>query len=274
MTSVAIITTCKGRLGFLRQTLPAMVATGFPVTVVDYDCPEGTGDFVAANFPGVNLVRVKDRPLFNHSEARNIGAANSSSKLLAFIDADVLLKSTFSKFVETIDFAGGQFFIGDGAFDDTVVGACIVQRRHFERINGYDEVIVGWGYEDIDLYVRLRVGGLERRFFPHDALTPIKHGDDLRVVFTTQKDPGESYRLNHIYSRIKIDLEGLTRRQLSVAERQQIRALAKEAIEFLIKRPTGAVVPLSIPISEETVSGGNTPVHFARALTYNLRLVQ
>jgi hypothetical protein len=37
MTSVAIITTCKGRLAFLKQTLPLMVATGFPVTVVDYD---------------------------------------------------------------------------------------------------------------------------------------------------------------------------------------------------------------------------------------------
>jgi hypothetical protein len=64
MTSVAIITTCKGRLAFLKQTLPLMVATGFPVTVVDYDCPEGTGDWVAANFPDVNLVRVKDRSFF------------------------------------------------------------------------------------------------------------------------------------------------------------------------------------------------------------------
>lgn len=43
---VSIITTCKGRLEHLRQTLPKMLAqqysSRFEVIVVDYDCPDET----------------------------------------------------------------------------------------------------------------------------------------------------------------------------------------------------------------------------------------
>ena len=40
----SIVTTCKGRLGNLKQSLPTFVAeAAAEVVVVDYDCPEGTG---------------------------------------------------------------------------------------------------------------------------------------------------------------------------------------------------------------------------------------
>ncbi len=39
----SIITTCKGRLEHLKQTLPAMLAQkDSEVIVVDYSCPHGT----------------------------------------------------------------------------------------------------------------------------------------------------------------------------------------------------------------------------------------
>jgi len=40
----SIVTTCKGRLGNLQQSLPTFVAqAAAEVVVVDYDCPESTG---------------------------------------------------------------------------------------------------------------------------------------------------------------------------------------------------------------------------------------
>ena len=62
----SIVTTCKGRLEHLKQSLPRMAAqAGAEVIVVDYDCPDGAGAWVAENFPAVRVVRVADAPLFN-----------------------------------------------------------------------------------------------------------------------------------------------------------------------------------------------------------------
>ena len=72
MTTIACVITCKGRLHHLKQTLPLIVAMGTSeVIVVDYGCPDGTGDWVEANFPGVTVVRVDDDPGFSPARSRN-----------------------------------------------------------------------------------------------------------------------------------------------------------------------------------------------------------
>jgi len=126
-----------------------------------------------------------------------------------------------------------------------------------------------WGHEDIDLYIRLRASGLERLFLPHGLTAPIPHANDLRVVFAKEKDKDVSHRLNRLCSRIKIDMEGVTRRNLSVAERQRIRTLVQDAIVTLRAKPKGSVLPLTIPLSEEHFGGVS---QFTRALSYELRL--
>lgn len=54
--------TCEGRLAFLRQTLPLMLRTRLPMTVVDFDCPDGTRGFLAANYPAVRVAAVDGQP--------------------------------------------------------------------------------------------------------------------------------------------------------------------------------------------------------------------
>jgi hypothetical protein len=47
MTDVAFITTCKGGLHPIQETLP-LIAAGSPaeIVVVDYGCPQGMGDWL------------------------------------------------------------------------------------------------------------------------------------------------------------------------------------------------------------------------------------
>ena len=92
MNTIALITTCKGRLHHLRETLPLMASQGADeIVVVDYGCPDGAGDWVEREFPGVRVVRVDDDPGFCLPRARNAGARASSARWLAFVDADVKL---------------------------------------------------------------------------------------------------------------------------------------------------------------------------------------
>src|SRR6476661_4950454 len=87
---IAFVTTSKGRLHHIKETVPLMVAQGAAeVIVVDYSCPDKTGDWVEANFPSVKVVRVTDDPGFSVGRARNLGAAQSTADWMVFIDGDV-----------------------------------------------------------------------------------------------------------------------------------------------------------------------------------------
>src|SRR5277367_5615452 len=81
---LTIVTTCKGRLSYLKRSLPSMIGAGLPVVVVDYDCPDGTSRYVEEHFSGVKVVRIRGKAGFNLSEARNLGAAAVFSKYIGF----------------------------------------------------------------------------------------------------------------------------------------------------------------------------------------------
>jgi len=89
----SIITTCKGRLDHLKESLPAMVAQGAKeVIVVDYSCPDGTGDYVAVTYPDVRLVRVEGEQHFSNWKARNAGAEVATGDMLRFAVTRMLEK--------------------------------------------------------------------------------------------------------------------------------------------------------------------------------------
>ena len=101
VSALTAITTCKGRLAHLKETLPTLcAAAGLDVVLVDYDCPEGAGAWAEAAHPDVRVVKVRDRPLFNLSEARNLGAAAADTDWLVFLDADVGVTADFAREVE------------------------------------------------------------------------------------------------------------------------------------------------------------------------------
>lgn len=50
--TVGFVTTCRGRLHHLQQTIPRIVAEQpDEIIVVDHDCPQGTGDWLEKNYP-------------------------------------------------------------------------------------------------------------------------------------------------------------------------------------------------------------------------------
>ena len=96
LPAISFVTTCKGRLAALKQSLPRMVAQPHAeVIVVDYDCPEGAGAWVAAEHPAARVVQVRDAPMFNIARARNLGAQAARGEWLGFVDADILLDEHF-----------------------------------------------------------------------------------------------------------------------------------------------------------------------------------
>jgi glycosyltransferase involved in cell wall biosynthesis len=156
---LSIVTCCKGRLKYLKQALPTFVAQAeSEVVVVDYDCPEGTEEWVAANFPQVRLVAVTGAPVFNASRARNLGADHARAPWLLFCDADDLLSPSFASDVLKLAEPGTYQRTLRRNKPGPMPLAC--ETTTFGALGGYDDAMQGWGLEDVELITRLGLSGV------------------------------------------------------------------------------------------------------------------
>jgi hypothetical protein len=169
----SIITTCKGRLHDLKKSLPGFLnQPNTEVIVVDYDCPDGTTEFLSREYPAVRRVSVANQPKFNAAHARNLGAAQARGEYLVFLDADVLIADHC---VSSIDQAMKEqtFAVFDSQGRNSLRGSCVVSRPSFSAIGGYDELLSGYAGEDLDLFARLRLLGCRQLTLNADLIREV-----------------------------------------------------------------------------------------------------
>jgi glycosyltransferase involved in cell wall biosynthesis len=220
---IALVTTCMGRLAHLQQTLPGMAQQADSECIlVDYACPEHSGEWAERNCPTVKVVRTEGASGFNLARARNAGAAACEADWLCFIDADVRCAPGFAAEVSSLLEPG--FYYRPLPPDTLTWGTAIVARSDFERVGGYDEVMVGWGGEDDDLYARLQFAGCRMGGFPGHLLQGIEHGDAARVRHYAIKDRELNHRINALYLCIKSDMSRLAGRPVPLEIRRTLYA--------------------------------------------------
>jgi glycosyltransferase involved in cell wall biosynthesis len=183
--SVVTVTTCKGRLHHLKESAPTLRTQRVPrgVTyrsvVVDVDSPDGCFDWCTEQ--GLASIKLIGEPYkyFNPSIARNTGARQTESDVICFVDADILLDPLWLDAVVR-ELRAGAAFVTVKPYQPTCVGTFAVLRRAFDAARGYDESLIGWGAEDLDLYERLRRTEPEG-FYPADLIRSIEHSNEDRV---------------------------------------------------------------------------------------------
>jgi glycosyltransferase involved in cell wall biosynthesis len=99
--SISLITTCKGRLFYLKESLKSWLKLdydNYDIIIVDYDDPDGTEEYIKKNrkdllknskAKSIKVVKVKNKPYFNLNDARNRGIDVSDSELIFIIDSDI-----------------------------------------------------------------------------------------------------------------------------------------------------------------------------------------
>jgi hypothetical protein len=212
MTKIAFITTSKGRLHHIRQTLPLMMAQDADeVIVVDYGCPDGTGDWVRENHPAARVVRVTDDPGFSLARARNLGVEAADADWLIFIDSDVKAHAGWAGWMRD-NLRPGHFYragatrrVGEAQVrtEREIFGTFVCARRDFERIGGFDEVFRAWGGEDLDLFRRLAGIGVAAREYPSEFVSAIRHGDEERAGLGGMRTKAERVMVTECYSKAK-----------------------------------------------------------------------
>jgi Glycosyltransferase like family 2 len=158
---------------------------------------------------------------FNKSLANNIGALCSSGRFLFFSDADILLRSDLlsraratlerqrcfvkiravhesqpkarpalqcvKRIVETRDivFANARRvrlrFFQTGFGSRCGSGLLLMRKRHLLAAGGFNSALHGWGFEDIDLHIRLQVMA-NISLVAVGSVVHLTHGDDTRNI--------------------------------------------------------------------------------------------
>ena len=256
----SIVTTCMSRLEHLKRTLPSMLAQpAAEVIVVDYSCPQGTGEFVRDNFPSARVVEVKDKSHFSNWAARNAGAAAATGDVLVFCDADTTLADgaiawldenlpprMFGMFTRP---ATGKFNkTGLRIASNQLRGFHVVPSRPFRRLGGYDEVLRGWGAGgDTDLEGRLVLLGLTAFKLPPAIVADVIQHDNQERLKHHDQPIMTSYAAGLLYREAKLATLKMKRRlNLPPALRERLYAAAQAAARQLAAGDEAATMTLNV----------------------------
>ena len=195
---ITIVTVCKGRLDFLKQTLPTTLKIKGvkEIIIVDDSCPDGTAAWVKSlKEPRLRVIELNNSK-FNVSRARNAGAKEIKTPWIFFRDADVHVKIIrFDQYQKEGTYSWLNYLEVQGVNPGTV-GSLLVQKIDFDNVGGYCEDVVGWGYEDIHIIRCLGSTGLQSNTLDHRLFEHIEHPDALRTRFYDYKDRMRSHEIN------------------------------------------------------------------------------
>jgi len=236
----SIVTTSKGRLQHLQRSLPTFLAQpNTDVIVVDYDCPQNSGDWAETHFPAARVERVSNAPRFSLSRARNIGAQVATAPWLVFCDADNLLLEGFVAAIDAL--RAPNVFIrpyrdsADGPIAVPFPLAC--EREVFRTVGGFDDALEGWGTEDWEFVDRLLWHRGVQRVFPVGLVEILDHDDSARTLFYDDTMQG-SRLVGHHYARIKARYRETRGRDFSDDQRYAVYRDTKLAVQAALADPT------------------------------------
>ncbi|HNW74106.1 MAG TPA: galactosyltransferase-related protein [Bacteroidales bacterium] len=132
------------------------------------------------------LAIVPGKPRWVLSEAFNLAARLSTKDKILKMDADVSINPDFFS-LHTLKpgiFYSGNWTRGRDENERHLNGIVFLYAKDYFRVNGYNEYIQSYGWEDTDLYQRLEEAGLNRLDLNLETLSHRSHGH--RTTFQDQ----------------------------------------------------------------------------------------
>jgi predicted glycosyltransferase involved in capsule biosynthesis len=198
---ISLVFPVMNRTNILVQSVPTWLESDAfnELIIVDWSSSEpiftdpSTQDII--NDPRVKVIRVENEPFFlSPSHSINLGVSRASNNIILKLDIDYkLINFDLFKFIKNISpILKRSFFVTDFGFCKVTIsmmGFVLFNKDHFLAVNGYNENLRGWGYEDIDFYNRLSeitqkniISDLESYVFH------IPHDDSLRIANHIDKE--------------------------------------------------------------------------------------
>ncbi len=183
----AAVTCCMNRNDHLAQTLPTWLVHQEigEVIIVDWSSEipvEITLRKAGITDPRIRILRVEDEGSWILSHAYNLGFRAATKDKIIKVDSDIILDSEFfSRNTTGVDQLTAGNWRQAKSGQSHVNGFFVVGRENLLAVNGFNERIVTYGWDDDDLYGRLTNAGVQREDVDPDTISHIDHSDVRRV---------------------------------------------------------------------------------------------
>jgi hypothetical protein len=187
LPGVSVVTCCMNRSENLLHALPTWLAHAQvrEVVVVDWSSDEPVG--AALSRAGVvdrriHVVRVVDEPRWVLSFAFNLGFRMARHAAVLKLDADITLQPDFFErnVLREASFVAGDWTVAQ-AGQEHINGFFYIRLPDLLRVRGFNEYITTYGWDDDDIYSRLRRAGLQRVCVDTQSIYHIPHDDVKRL---------------------------------------------------------------------------------------------
>lgn len=194
---VSFCITSMNRLRHVKKTLITNIEhnLSYPnveFVLLDYNSSDGLESWVRDKCgkyleSGVLKYHRTTKPAFFHmAHAKNMAHGLATGDILCSLDADNFTNKNFAFFINFIHEKNPDS-VGVSAWGNhkksrlsDFGGRIFLSRENFDKIGGYDENFIGWGYEDLDFKQRAVNLGLKMVSMPVYFLDCIEHRDSLR----------------------------------------------------------------------------------------------
>lgn len=173
---ISFCITCMNRLNHIQETLKQniednLLENDVEFILLDYNSTDNLEEWVHDELQiyldSKILIYYKtfNPKYYKRSHSRNLAFRLAKGEILCNLDADNFLGKGFAiKMIKEFALKKDIFFTSN-CFSNDIFGRVVVRRKDFFSINGYNESLTGYGYEDVDLYQRLINYGLTQEIF-------------------------------------------------------------------------------------------------------------
>lgn len=163
---------------WLKQSINELLIIDWSSDIEFYDIINSYND------SRIKYIRVENEEKYIRTYAQNLGLLLCNYNKICKLDCDIILSDNF---FENHILNDNMFYVGDYlcARNDNeryVHGNIYMHTYDFMRVNGYNELITTYGWEDSDFTIRLLLLGLQKRLFNLDMIYHTPHSNLLRTI--------------------------------------------------------------------------------------------
>lgn len=178
MAKISFCTVCMNRLFHIRETLPQNIESALQnpnveFVLLDYNSTDGLENWVRTQMAPyiengiLKYAKTNEPKYFDRSHSRNLAINIASGSIIALVDADNYLGDGYIDWIEEVfDKHGSSAIITtiaeEGFLYSDQGGKCAFYKEKFHQARGFDEMMFGYGFEDVDLINRLALQGGKR----------------------------------------------------------------------------------------------------------------
>ncbi|MDO6434598.1 galactosyltransferase-related protein [Flavitalea sp. BT771] len=199
MNKISICTVCMNRLKHLAKTLPVNIREnmhypGIEFVLLDYNSKDGLSNWVRSNLSQyissgiLKYYKTTEPQYFDLSHSKNMALKLASGNIIGLVDADNYAGPAYVDWVNESFNQHGEKTITTTLMKDSIPfrdqgGKLCFSNDAFRSVNGFDESMIVYGIEDVDLVNRLEKAGGKRVFIDQDKYRQyIGHSNVERLV--------------------------------------------------------------------------------------------